>query len=82
VRKEADAASQLAIALIKGDKSGADALATGSLKDPKNGRTIPSVLLPAAVITKANVKDVISAGALTKAQICKGVTAACTAAGL
>jgi D-xylose transport system substrate-binding protein len=82
VRKEADAASQLAIALIKGDKSGADALATGSLKDPKNGRTIPSVLLPATVITKANVKDVISAGALTKAQICKGITAACTAAGL
>jgi D-xylose transport system substrate-binding protein len=82
VRKEADAASKLAIDLIKGDTSAAKALATGSLKDPKNGRTIPSVLLPAQVITKSNVKDVISAGALTKAQICKGITAACTAAGL
>lgn len=82
VSKEAAAASQLAIDLIKGDTAAANALATGSLKDPKNGRTIPSVLLPAQVITKANVQDVITAGALTKAQICQGITAACTAAGI
>ena len=82
VSKEADAASKLAIDLIKGDTAAANALATGSLKDPKNGRTIPSVLLPAEVITKSNVNDVIKAGALTKAQICQGITAACTAAGL
>jgi D-xylose transport system substrate-binding protein len=82
VTKEADAASKLAIALIKGDKAGADALATGSLKDPKNGRTIPSLLLPADVITKDNVKTVIDAGALTRAQICKGIESACKTAGL
>jgi D-xylose transport system substrate-binding protein len=82
VTKEADAASKLAIDLIKGDTAAADALATGSLKDPKNGRTIPSLLLPAEVITKANVKVVIDAGALTRAQICKGIESACKTAGL
>jgi D-xylose transport system substrate-binding protein len=82
VSKEAAAASQLAIDLIKGDTSAATALATGSLMDPKNGRTIPSVLLPAEVITKSNVEDVIKAGALTAAQICQGIQAACTAAGV
>jgi D-xylose transport system substrate-binding protein len=82
VSKEADAAAQLAIALIQGDKSKADSLATGSLKDPKNGRTIPSVLLVPEIITAKNVDVVIKAGALTKDQICKGITAACTKAGL
>jgi D-xylose transport system substrate-binding protein len=82
VKKEADAASKLALALIKGDKAAADALATGSLKDPKNGRTIPSVLLQAEVITKSNIKDLITAGALTAAQICKGVEAQCKSAGV
>ncbi len=82
VKKEASAASQLAIDLIKGDKAAADKLATGSLKDPKNGRTIPSLLLPATVITKANVKTVITAGALTPAQICKGIESVCKTAGI
>jgi D-xylose transport system substrate-binding protein len=82
VSKEADAAAQLAIALIQGDKSKADSLATGSLKDPKTGRTIPSVLLVPEIVTAKNVDVVIKAGALTKDQICKGITAACTKAGL
>ena len=34
------------------------------------------MLLHAEVITKANVKDVITAGALTAAQICKGIESA------
>jgi|SRR3954447_23228813 D-xylose transport system substrate-binding protein len=82
VRKEAQAASALAIALINGDTAKANSLATGSLKDPVNGRTIPSVLLTPAVITKSNVNVVIDAGALTKEQICKGIQSACTKAGL
>jgi D-xylose transport system substrate-binding protein len=82
VSKEADAAAQLAIALVNNDKSKADSLATGSLKDPKNGRTIPSVLLTPDVITKDTIQKVIDAGALTKAQICKGIAAACSKAGL
>ncbi|MDP9116889.1 MAG: substrate-binding domain-containing protein [Actinomycetota bacterium] len=83
VSKEANAAAKLAIDLIKGDTAAAATLASGTLQDPKNGRTIPSLLLPAEVITKANVKDVVTAGALTAAQICTGAAAAaCTAAGI
>src|SRR3954470_15874288 len=37
VKKEADAASGLAIKLINGDKAGADALATGTTKDTESG---------------------------------------------
>lgn len=81
VKLEAAAASKLAIDLAKGDTAGAKAIATGSLKDPKNGRTIPSLLLPAEVITKANVEDVIKAGALKATDICTGsIKALCTKA--
>ena len=83
VSLEAAAASKLAIALAKGDSATAKSIATGSLKDPKNGRTIPSLLLPAQVITKSNINVVIKAGALTAAQICTGsIKALCTTAGI
>jgi D-xylose transport system substrate-binding protein len=82
VSKEAQAAAQLAIALINGDTAKANSLATGTLHDPQNGRDIPSVLLTPDVITKDNIQTVIDAGALTKAQICKGIESACQKAGL
>ena len=82
VSKEADAASKLAIALIKGDTATASSLATGTLHDPTGNRDIPSVLLTPEAITKANIKDVITAGAVTAADLCKGIQAACTAAGI
>jgi D-xylose transport system substrate-binding protein len=82
VSKEAKAAADLAIALIKGDTAKANSLATGTLHDPQNGRDIPSVLLTPDVITKDNIQTVIDAGALTKAQICKGIESACQKAGL
>jgi D-xylose transport system substrate-binding protein len=82
VKKEAAAASQLAIALAKGDDSGAKSQATGTLHDPTGNRDIPSVLLQPQTITKANVKDVITAGALKASDICNGIQAACTAAGI
>ena len=79
VKTEANAAAKLAIDLAKGDAAGAKAIATGSLKDPKNGRTIPSLLLTATVVTRSNVESVITAGALTAAQICTGsIKALCT----
>jgi D-xylose transport system substrate-binding protein len=34
------------------------------------------------VITQANVKDVIDAGALTAAEICKGIESDCTKLGI
>jgi len=83
VSKEAKAASELAIDLIKGDKAAADKLASGTLHDPKNGRNIPSLLLKAEVIMKSNLGDVIKAGAVTKKQLCAGKYASlCTKAGV
>ena len=83
MRKEANAAAQLAIDLIKGDKAAASKLASGTLKDPKNGRSIPSLLLQAEVIYKNTIKDVISGGAVTKSQLCTGSYASlCTKAGI
>ena len=82
VAKEADAEEKLAIALVKGDTAGAAALATGTLTDPVGKRDIPSLLLVPQTITKANIKDVVTAGAVTTAELCKGVEAACRAAGI
>ncbi|HZP14457.1 MAG TPA: hypothetical protein VFA96_01440, partial [Nocardioides sp.] len=51
--------------------------------DPKApGHNLQALLLPAQVITQANVKDVVTAGSLTVAQICAGITSACSALGL
>jgi D-xylose transport system substrate-binding protein len=82
VSKEADAASKLAIALVKGDTAAATTLASQKLHDAKGNRDIPYVLLVPEAITKANIKDVITAGAVTAADLCKGVQTACTAAGI
>jgi D-xylose transport system substrate-binding protein len=83
VKKEADAASKLAIALAKGDKASADALATGKTPDSVTKKDVPSVLLEPEAIFKSNVKDVISDGFTTVDKVCTAeVKAACTAAGL
>jgi len=82
VSKEADAASKLAIALAKGTDPTAAGLTFSDFTDPTGKRTIKAVLLTPEAITKANVKDVITAGALTAAQICKGIESACSAAGI
>ena len=80
VSKEADAAAKLAIALANGTDAASQA--TGTLHDPKGNRDIPSVLLVPEAITKANIKDVVTAGAVTAADLCKGVEAACKTAGV
>ncbi|HEX9999997.1 MAG TPA: substrate-binding domain-containing protein [Actinoplanes sp.] len=80
IKKEADAASELAIAIAKGQKP---TTATGVTKDPTSGKDIPSVLLTPQAITKANVKDVVTDGFVTTADLCKGDFAKlCTAAGV
>jgi D-xylose transport system substrate-binding protein len=82
VKKEADAASKLAIALIKGSDPSSSGLTLTSFHDPQGNRDLKAVLLTPEAITKANVKDVITAGALTAQQICQGIQSACTAAGI
>jgi D-xylose transport system substrate-binding protein len=79
IKKEADAAAELAIALAKGEKKD-----TGkTIKDPEGNRDVPSVLLEPQAITKENVKAVVDDGFVTKAELCTGAFAAkCTEAGI
>jgi D-xylose transport system substrate-binding protein len=84
VKKEADAASALAIALAKGDTSGADSQASDVSKDTETGQDVKSVLLEPQGITKENVKDVIADGYTTKEKVCTTpeLQKACTEAGI
>jgi len=81
VNKEADAASKLAIDLAKGDKTAADALATGQVEDTETHKQVKSVLLQPQAIFKDSVKDVINDGFTTSAKICTtaALKQACTA---
>ncbi|MFL6109023.1 MAG: sugar ABC transporter substrate-binding protein [Marmoricola sp.] len=83
VKKEADGASKLAIALIKGDDPASAGLNLAKFDDPQaSSHDIQALLLDPAVITKDNVQDVIDAGALKAADICKGIESVCSQAGL
>lgn len=80
---EADLASKLAIAVIKGDKAGADALATGSVPDSTTGKDVKSALATPEAIYKDNVKKVIDDGFQKASDVCTGEFAKlCTAAGI
>ena len=83
VKLEAQAAAQLAITLMQGKTPASAGLTVAPFTDPKApGHNLQALLLPAQVITQANVKDVVSAGSLTVAQICAGITSACSGIGL
>jgi len=70
VKKEADAASKLAIALIKKDKSGADSLASGKTEDTESGSDVPSVLLQPEPIFADDVQKVVDDGFVKAADLC------------
>ena len=81
IQKEADAASKLAIALIKGEDP--SALATGSVMDTRLNKEVPSVLETPVAIYKDNVKDVIDDGYQKAEDVCAGAAAAaCTELGI
>jgi D-xylose transport system substrate-binding protein len=69
---EAKAASDLAIALIKGDQAKADSLATGSVKDTETGKDVKSVLATPQAIFQDSVKTVISDGFQKASDVCTG----------
>ena len=80
VQKEADAASQLAIALSKGTQPPAG-LVNGKSDD--GTRQVPSVLLDPVAITKDNVDVPFKDGFLKKEDVCTGQYAdLCTKAGI
>ncbi len=83
VKYEANAAAQLAIALIAGKSPTAAGMTLSKFNDPQSpSHNLQALLLPPQVITQANVNDVVKAGALTTAEICKGIQAQCQAIGL
>jgi D-xylose transport system substrate-binding protein len=80
VKKEADAASKLAISLSKGTQPPAG-LVNGKVND--TARDVPSVLLTPEAITKDNIKTVFDDGFLKKEDVCTGKFASlCGDAGL
>ncbi|GIH76613.1 sugar ABC transporter substrate-binding protein [Planobispora longispora] len=79
IKKEAEAASALAIGLAKGEKPAA----TGTVKDTESGADVPAVLLDPQPIFFESVKDVVADGFVTKEELCTGDFAAkCTEAGI
>jgi D-xylose transport system substrate-binding protein len=80
IKKEADAASKLAIALAKKQQPAAG-LVNGQSNDTK--RQVPSVLLKPQAVTKDNIGVVFTDGFLKKSDVCTGQFAQlCTAAGV
>jgi D-xylose transport system substrate-binding protein len=83
IKQEAEAAAKLAAALAKGDKAGADKLATDTEKDPVGNRDVKSVLLEPFLITKDNVKRVIDEGYVKADEVCTGdLQATCAQLGI
>jgi D-xylose transport system substrate-binding protein len=79
VKKEADAAAQLAVGLAKGEQQ----TAPDTIKDPESGADVPSVLLEPVAITIDNINDVVADGYVKKDELCSGSFAAkCTEAGV
>jgi D-xylose transport system substrate-binding protein len=83
VTLEANAAAQLAIALIAGKDPAAAGMQLTKFDDPQSpSHNIQALLLPAQVITQANVTDVIKAGALSASDICAKVQSDCDKLGI
>jgi len=78
VKKEADAASAAAIALLKGQQP----QTTGQVDDTQLKTKVAAILATPVAIYKDNVKDVIADGYVTAADVCKGLEAQCQAAGI
>ena len=80
VKKEAKAAADAAVALIKGTS----VATTGTTKDSQSGRDVPSVLLTPVAITADTVKDVVADGFVKASDICTtaAAQAACTKYGV
>ena len=81
IKKEADAAAKMAIALIAGEDGAA--LADGSVKDTVLNVDVPSVLEKPVAVFKKDVKSVIDDGYQTAADVCTAeFAAACAEAGI
>lgn len=79
VKKEADAAAELAIALANGTRKPV----SQTVKDTEGGRDVPAVLLEPQAIYFDSVKAVVDDGYVTKEELCTAAFAAkCEEAGI
>lgn len=69
---EAKTASDLAIALIQGDKAKADSMANQTVKDTETGKDVPSALATPVAITKDNMQQVFDDGYQKVSDVCTG----------
>ena len=77
--KEADALSQIAISLAKGETP----TTTATARDDTGNRDVSAILLTPQSIFKDNIKDAVGANGVTASLLCTGANAAaCTAAGI
>jgi D-xylose transport system substrate-binding protein len=77
--KEAAALAKVAIALAKGETP----TTTGTVQDTQANREVAAILETPEAIYKENVKDVVTAGGTTAAELCTGAYAAtCTELGI
>ncbi|HET7735158.1 MAG TPA: substrate-binding domain-containing protein [Nocardioidaceae bacterium] len=82
VNLEAEAAAQLAIAMLKNDGS-ADALANGEVEDTQTGKMVKSVFATPVWVTQENIKEPFDAGYTTVEKVCTAqFKDACTKLGL
>ena len=70
IQKEAAAAADLAVALAKGDKAGADKLAAATVEDTETGEQVKSVLLEPQPIFAEDVKEVVADGFVAAEDVC------------
>lgn len=83
VSLEANAAAALAIAIIGGTDPADAGITLSDFEDPEAAsHKLEALLLPAQVITQANVSDVIDSGALTADEICEGIEDDCSDLGI
>ncbi|MEO6885220.1 MAG: substrate-binding domain-containing protein [Jatrophihabitantaceae bacterium] len=80
--QEAAAAATLAIALVQGKDPTTAGVTLADFQDPKGNRTLKAYLLPAQIVTKANVDVVVKSGQVTAAALCNGIPTQCKAAGI
>ncbi|MBW4720691.1 sugar ABC transporter substrate-binding protein [Saccharothrix obliqua] len=72
IRDEAEAAARLATAVARGDRSGADDLATGNTRDLVSRRDVKSVLLGADLITRDKVRGLVAQSVVKASDLCAG----------
>lgn len=72
IRDQAFATAYLAKAVVRNDLSGADDLATGSVRDSVTGRDVKSMLLGANIVTRKNVRTMVTGGVVTAQELCAG----------